>query len=409
MTIKMMEKFGINVTASTEEPNTYHIPKGQYVNPSEYVIESDASSATYPLAFAALTGTTVTVPNIGYESLQGDARFARDVLKPMGCVVSQTETSTTVTGPPVGTLKPLKHVDMEPMTDAFLTACVVAAVAHGDSESSSNTTTIEGIANQRVKECNRILAMVTELAKFGVKANELPDGIQVHGLNSIDDLKVPEAVDSYDDHRVAMSFSLLAGMVNSTAKSVAEPVRILERSCTGKTWPGWWDVLHTQLGATLDGAEPLLSVAKQNLRRSVVIIGMRAAGKTTVSSWCANALGYKFVDLDVAFEEQYQKGTVKDFVAEHGWDAFRTMETKIFQEAVEKYGEGYVLSTGGGIVEGLDSRKALKQFASQGGIVLHLHRDIDETIKFLRSDPTRPAYAEEIKDVWERREASLVP
>ncbi|SCW04225.1 LAFE_0H08834g1_1 [Lachancea fermentati] len=412
MTIKMMQKFGIQVEESKSEPYTYHIPKGQYINPSEYVIESDASSATYPLAFAAMTGCTVTVPNIGYESLQGDARFAMDVLKPMGCSVTQTATSTTVTGPPAGQLQPLKHVDMEPMTDAFLTACVVAAVAHDDVKDSDNTTTIEGIANQRVKECNRILAMVTELAKFGVRANELPDGIQVHGVDSIDKLTVPSntngpvGVDTYDDHRVAMSFSLLAGMVNKTSSESSRPVRILERHCTGKTWPGWWDVLHTQLGAKLDGAEPLASSLAGQSKKSIVIIGMRAAGKSTVSRWCADALGYNLLDLDVVFEQFYGQGTVKDFVAKEGWEAFRAMETKIFSEMVAKYGDkGYILSTGGGIVESPESRKELKKFAANGGIVLHLHRDIEETIVFLHSDPTRPAYVEEIRDVWERREA----
>lgn len=404
MTIKMMEAFGIKVVKSDTEPYTYHIPKGQYVNPPEYVIESDASSATYPLAFAAMTGTTVTVPNIGYESLQGDARFAVDVLKPMGCKVSQTATSTTVTGPPRGQLKPLKHVDMEPMTDAFLTACVVAAVAN---DGSSNTTTIEGIANQRVKECNRILAMVTELAKFGVKANELPDGIQVHGVKSIADLKVPEGgVDAYDDHRVAMSFSLLAGMVNSESDlGTSKDVRILERHCTGKTWPGWWDILHSELGANLDGAEPLESSRSSESKKSVVIIGMRAAGKTTVSKWCAQSLGYKLMDLDVEFEKCHEEATVKDFVSKHGWDAFRKEETIMFRDTIEKYGnQGYVFSSGGGLVESEDSRKELKKFADQGGVVLHLHRDIEETIVFLNSDPTRPAYMEEIRDVWERRE-----
>ena len=85
-----------------------------------------------------------------------------------------------------------------------MTASVVAAVAKGGS-----STSITGIANQRVKECNRIEAMVTELAKFGVPANELPDGIEIHGID-IEDLKTPEiskrGVSSYDDHRVAMSF-----------------------------------------------------------------------------------------------------------------------------------------------------------------------------------------------------------
>lgn len=412
MTIKMMEKFGVKVEASETEAYTYHIPKAQYINPPEYVIESDASSATYPLAFAAMTGTTVTVPNIGSESLQGDARFAVDVLKPMGCKVEQTATCTTVTGPPRGCLKPLKHVDMEPMTDAFLTACVVAAIAHDNDPSSQNTTTIEGIANQRVKECNRIEAMATQLAKFGVSTKELPDGIQVHGLNDINDLKVPSnssgpiGVDTYDDHRVAMSFSLLAGITNSQkpATEKVQPVRILERHCTGKTWPGWWDVLHTDLGATLDGAEPLPNTNRRS-SKSVVIIGMRAAGKSTISRWCAGALGYKLVDLDILFEEQYAKCSVKDYVAEHGWDKFRALETKIFQEVIEKHGDdGYVFSTGGGIVESPEARKSLQKFVSEGGIVLHLHRDIEETIVFLQSDPSRPAYVEEIRGVWERRE-----
>ena len=148
MTTAMMAAFGINVTKSTTEDHTYHIPQGTYTNPSEYNIESDASSSTYPLALAAITGSTCTVPNIGFASLQGDARFAVDVLRPMGCDVEQTATSTTVKGPPMGKLKPLAEVDMEPMTDAFLTASVLAAVAQG--HEGKSTTRIIGIANQRV-------------------------------------------------------------------------------------------------------------------------------------------------------------------------------------------------------------------------------------------------------------------
>ena len=96
MTLAMMSSFGVHVTRSESEENTYHIPKAQYTNPKEYEVESDASSATYPLAIAAITGTTCTVPNIGSASLQGDAKFATDVLRPMGCKVTQTAHSTTV-------------------------------------------------------------------------------------------------------------------------------------------------------------------------------------------------------------------------------------------------------------------------------------------------------------------------
>lgn len=400
MTIDMMKSFGINVTKSNTERYTYHIPKGSYVNPSEYVIESDASSATYPLAFAALTGTSCTVPNIGSSSLQGDARFAVDVLRPMGCKVEQTATSTTVTGPPRGQLKPLPHVDMEPMTDAFLTASVVAAVAKDPIQ----TTQITGIANQRVKECNRILAMVTELEKFGVHANELPDGIEIHGID-YRDLAVPSienrGIHSYDDHRVAMSFSLLAGLCK-------EAVLIQERHCTGKTWPGWWDTLHTKFNSTIDGyefskASSSLVKSHTNEDKSIVVIGMRAAGKTTLSKWIASYLGFKFIDLDDIFEEQAGV-EIRPFIKEHGWEAFRQQEAKIAKDALKKYSTGYVLSTGGGIVEGQESRNLLKSYAKSGGIVLHLHRDLDETLVFLSSDTTRPAYVDEIKSVWIRRE-----
>lgn len=179
MTIAMMRTFGIDVERH-RDPSTgalldiYTIPKGIYTNPEAYAIESDASSATYPLAVAAATGTTCTVANIGSASLQGDARFARDVLEPMGCKVVQTMTETTVTGPPIGQLRPLGLVDMEPMTDAFLTASVLAAIAAGDAQperelkdgSPKTTTRITGIANQRVKECNRIKAMIDQLGKL---------------------------------------------------------------------------------------------------------------------------------------------------------------------------------------------------------------------------------------------------
>lgn len=401
MTIAMMKSFGITVTKSTTEEHTYHIPKGVYLNPDVYEIESDASSATYPLAFAAMTGTSCTVPNIGSSSLQGDARFAVDVLKPMGCTVVQTATSTTVTGPPRGQLKSLPHVDMEPMTDAFLTASVVAAIAND-----SKPTQITGIANQRVKECNRIKAMVDELAKFGVKAGELPDGIEIFGIDYTK-LQIPSTekrgICTYDDHRVAMSFSLLAGMC-------LEPVLITERSCTGKTWPGWWDVLHTKFGVTLDGYEesknlddPSLLINKdRNGDKSIIVIGMRAAGKSTLSKWIANFLGFKLIDLDTIFEEKY--GDIRPFIKSHGWEKFREYEAQLLKEYFTKCANGYVISTGGGIVEGEESREILKAYTKTGGIVLHLHRDLDETIVFLSADTTRPAYVSEIKDVWVRRE-----
>jgi pentafunctional AROM polypeptide len=241
MTITMMATFGVRVVRSKSVENTYHIPQQVYQNPEGYEVESDASSATYPLAVAAITGITCTVPNIGSKSLQGDARFAIDVLKPMGCTVEQTDHSTTVTGPKQGQLKAIPHVDMEPMTDAFLTASVLAAYV------SSGTTQITGIANQRVKECNRIAAMKDELAKFGVTCRELEDGIEIDGNGKA--LRAAKGgIHCYDDHRVAMSFSVLSVVAPG-------PTVLLDKACTGKTWPGWWDNLYQLFGVSIEGID----------------------------------------------------------------------------------------------------------------------------------------------------------
>lgn len=401
MTIAMMRSFGISVEKSATEDHTYHIPQGVYTNPAEYVVESDASSATYPLAFAAISGTTCTVANIGSTSLQGDARFAVDVLRPMGCDVIQDEFSTTVTGPPVGKLKPLPHVDMEPMTDAFLTASVLAAVAR-DPEQRDNVTRITGIANQRVKECNRIEAMIHELAKFGVQSTELPDGLEIEGT-SIDKLTVPEWIHTYDDHRVAMSFSLLAAVLT-------EPVLIKDRRCVEKTWPGWWDTLNGTFNVDLKGhsdkksALALTGFAKApNGDNTIVIIGMRGSGKTSFGKWAAESLGLEFIDLDVLLEQKYQK-PIHSIVNELGWETFRNYELKVFEEFIKENPKGYVAACGGGIVEIPKARELLKEHVANDRMVLHLHRDVDSIVSYLNIDKERPAYVDNIYSVWSRRE-----
>lgn len=393
MTISMMAAFGINVERSSTEENTYHIPKGTYNNPPEYEIESDASSATYPLAVAAITGTTCTVPNIGSKSLQGDSRFAVDVLQAMGATVKQTDYSTTVTGPPIGQLKAIPHVDMEPMTDAFLTASVLAAVADG-------ATQITGIANQRVKECNRIAAMKEQLAKFGVHCNELDDGIEVIGRPYKTLAEPVDGVYCYDDHRVAMSFSVL---------SVIAPHNILiqERECTGKTWPGWWDVLSESFKVTLDGEEPHSAhghhTAKLSSDRSIFLIGMRGAGKTTAGGWLAETLHRDFIDLDMELERRVGQTIPEMIRGSYGWDGFRKAELDLLHDVMTNRPRGCVFSCGGGIVESPSAREALVSYMKGGGFVLQIHRDTDQVVEYLLRDKTRPAYTEQIREVYERR------
>ncbi|KAI9260772.1 hypothetical protein BDA99DRAFT_483343 [Phascolomyces articulosus] len=375
MTIAMMEEFGI--TIERLENNTYKIQQGVYKNPDHYIVESDASSATYPLAIAAITGTTCTVTSIGSKSLQGDATFAVNVLRPMGCVVRQTETSTTVTGPQLG----------------------------------ENITRITGIANQRVKECNRIAAMVHELTKFGVVASELPDGIQIHG-KPIKELKAPkEGVHCYDDHRIAMSFSVLACIV-------PHGTIIQEKKCVEKTWPTWWDDLEHKIGARINGVDlgkkkgqvsNVLGRVNNNLnkmdnQKSIVIIGMRGVGKTTLGQHAAETLGFQFVDVDQHFEK-VQDITIFDFINTWGWEKFRVKEAETLRELLSnpQYHRNYIISCGGGIVEPEKSRAVLKDYCRQGGKVLHLVRDMDQVASYLNRDKTRPMYGEDMMSVWKRR------
>ncbi|KAI2473318.1 Pentafunctional AroM protein [Annulohypoxylon bovei var. microspora] len=393
MTIAMMEAFSISVKKSPDEPYTYHIPQGVYKNPEEYVVESDASSATYPLAVAAITGTTCTIPNIGASSLQGDARFATDVLRPMGCTVEQTATSTTVTGPSPGGLKGIE-VDMEPMTDAFLTASVLAAVASGE-------TKITGIANQRVKECNRIAAMREQLAKFGVHCRELEDGIIVAGKKFSELSESSEGIYCYDDHRVAMSFSVLSVIAPGS-------VLILERECTGKTWPGWWDVLAQSFKVSLTGDDVVPHIPKKAKQSetgsSIFIVGMRGAGKTTTGHWMAKILGRSFIDLDQELERRSGM-TIPQIINEsgRGWEGFRSDESELLRDVLKNQGQGHVFSCGGGIVETPEALELLVSYHHNGGVVLNVDRDSEQIIEYLTRDKTRPAYTEDIRGVYERR------
>nr|KAJ3423291.1 3-dehydroquinate dehydratase (3-dehydroquinase) [Polyrhizophydium stewartii] len=387
MTIAMMKSFGIHVER-VPGTNKYNIPQGVYTNPAEYLVEADASSATYPLAFAAITGSRVRVTNIGSNSLQGDAEFAIKVLREMGCDVHQTESTTTVQGPAV--LKPIPSIDMEPMTDAFMTATVLAAIARNPGDADGNTTRITGIANQRVKECDRIAAMVEQLAFFGVSASELPDGIQIHGIDRahLKHSAPARGVKCYDDHRIAMSFSVLACAVAPQHK---DGVIITEKKCVEKTWPSWWDTLENTLAhPTVDSLDPA----------SIVIVGMRGAGKTHMGRAAARLLRREFIDMDVYFEKTIGT-TIADIIATKGWDEFRRLEMQCLSEVLAAHPTGAVIATGGGIVETESAREAIKSWK---GLVIHLRRNMDDVEAYLGIDRTRPSFGEDIRAVFARRE-----
>ncbi|MQL82209.1 hypothetical protein Taro_014678 [Colocasia esculenta] len=228
MTLKLMERFGVSVEHS-DGWDRFFVKGGQmYKSPGNAYVEGDASSASYFLAGAAVTGGTITVEGCGTSSLQGDVKFA-EVLEKMGAKVTWTENSVTVTGPPRewSNKKHLRAIDvnMNKMPDVAMTLAVVALFADGP-------TAIRDVASWRVKETERMIAICTELRKLGATVEEGPDYCII---TPPDRLNVA-AIDTYDDHRMAMAFSLAA--------CADVPVTIKDPGCTRKTFPDYFEVLQ---------------------------------------------------------------------------------------------------------------------------------------------------------------------
>jgi 3-phosphoshikimate 1-carboxyvinyltransferase len=217
MTLAVMRAFGIEVAAS-EDLSRFTISQGVY-RPRAYQVEGDASSASYFFAAAAITGGTVTVTNVPEVSLQGDTALVR-MLEQMGCRVSYGN-GITVTGP--AELRAIE-VDMGDCPDVAPTLAVVASRARG-------RTVIRNIAHLRIKECDRITAMATELAKLGARVAEREDTLIIEGLG---DAPMHGAeIETYNDHRIAMCFGV-AGLV-------VPGIRIANEKCVAKSFPDFWE------------------------------------------------------------------------------------------------------------------------------------------------------------------------
>lgn len=218
MTLAVMAAFGVQVEAAPGL-GRFRIPRGVYRG-RDYAIEGDASSASYFWAAAAVTGGRVAVANVPVPSLQGDAGLV-PLLARMGCQVRQTgEGGLEVQGPE--RLQGIS-VDMGDMPDVAPTLAVVAAFANGD-------TVIDNIAHLRIKECDRISAVVSELRVIGAQVTEEPGRMIVHGRGGAG-LRGGD-IATYHDHRLAMSFAVaglrLAGL------------RIIDPDCVRKSFPDFW-------------------------------------------------------------------------------------------------------------------------------------------------------------------------
>lgn len=211
ITLKMMQAWGVPVVM---HQHSYRVASQPY-QAREYLIEPDASSASYFWAAAAITGGSVTVPGLE-QSMQGDAQFFRELIK-MGC---QPVDDATLQGSSLQGIT----TDMNAISDTVMTLAVVALFAEG-------STTITNVAHIRHKETDRLAALATELRKVGAEVEEFADGLTIHPrpLHGA-------TLDTYNDHRMAMSLSLIGLRIPG--------IRIRNPGCVAKTFPNYWQSLE---------------------------------------------------------------------------------------------------------------------------------------------------------------------
>lgn len=215
MTLGVMAKFGVQV--ETPGDGRYCVNRQVY-HATDYDIEPDASAASYFFALAAVTGGEISVDGLSRWSLQGDVHFV-DALERMGCDVRFEPQSITVRG------KPLKgiEIDMNAISDTAQTLAAVAPYA-------SSPTRIYNVKHMRFKETDRISALVNELRRVGIQVDEADDGLTIYP-----GVPQPGTIETYNDHRMAMSFALLG--LRAPGISIADP------GCTAKTYPQFFQDL----------------------------------------------------------------------------------------------------------------------------------------------------------------------
>jgi len=262
ITLHLLQRFGVHIQRDGWQRFT--VPaRSRYLSPGVLPVEADASSASYFIALGAIASADgVRIQGVGADSIQGDIRFT-DAARAMGAdITSGPNWVQTKRG-----AWPLKAIDMDcnQIPDAAMTLAVMALYADGPS-------TLRNIASWRVKETDRIVAVATEARKLGAQVEEGDDWIRIHPIRHWQ----AAAIHTYDDHRIAMCFSLAA------FNPARLPVRILDPRCVAKTFPDYFEALFT--------------LSQSSSIPVITIDGPTASGKGTLASLVAQQLGYHYLD-----------------------------------------------------------------------------------------------------------------
>ncbi len=345
MTSALMQQFGVSITRDKSE--TIVIAKKQrYKGPTNYIIEADASSASYFWGLGVLARTSIVVENIQPQSLQGDVIFKELCEK-----LSQHTLN--------------EQIDCSDFPDTAMTLALLCAVTPG-------TWKLTGLESLRVKECDRLAALEAELQKIGVAVTATKSSLSITGkLPSVlieQNKKRQIHVETYNDHRMAMCFGMLGVILPF--------IKVKNPACVQKTFPTFWKKLE--------------SVSKKIAERNVVLIGMRGSGKSEIGKSLAKILTRTFIDIDHEITKKI-KMPIADFVVKKGWPAFRAIEKKVTAVVAKK--RNCVISCGGGTVVDSDNATNLRR----QGLIVYLRCSLAELTRRLSqsSNAHRPTLTQD--------------
>jgi 3-phosphoshikimate 1-carboxyvinyltransferase len=345
LTLSLMKDFGVTVKNKNFE--IFEIAAGQkYISPGGYDIEADASSASYFLAAAALGRGLVRIENLSESSIQGDIAFI-EVLAQLGVKFSSGEKWLDVDGRSIEKIKSF-DLDLNHIPDAAMTLAVMALFADGPCK-------LRNIENWRVKETDRLSAMATELRKFGAQVREGNDFLEVIPSESIND---GVTVETYDDHRIAMCFSLLS--------FAGVSVEILDPQCVNKTFPNFFDSLEHVTRA------PVVSID-----------GPSGVGKGTIAVLLAKRLGFHYLDSGALYRVMafISRELGVEFV---GWEGEK-IETWFLRRRVE-FQDGKIFWEGKDISQTIRSQD-ISDLASRIASNLDIRKSLINIQKSFRRAP----------------------
>ena len=352
MTLQIMNYFGVEIENNSYK--SFKIKSGQKYKAQEYTIEGDASSASYFYALENLHNIKIPIKNINPNTIQADIHFL-DVMKKLKN-------------------GPLGEIDLNHMPDAAMTVAIMCCFVKGKS-------ILRNIANLKVKETNRIHALVTELKKIGVDCKELDDGIKING--NPEKLQGNALIETYDDHRMAMCAALLATKIPN--------IQILNPDCTNKTYPHFFKDLQS-LG---------IKITKEKIP-NIYLTGMRGSGKSSIGKIIAKKIGYKFIDTDSEIEKQ-EKLLIPELIKKKNWFYFRKKEKYIVRHFAKQ--NNTVIATGGGVILDKENVERLKKH----GKIIFLKCDLTELEARISKSSNRPpltnkkSLKEELEELWNKR------